>query len=53
MKCLCTVVTCQSCVNYNDGNIDFYPGSLGGGERYWIESGLTQQAASGSWVACD
>ena len=35
MKCLCTVVTCQSCVNYNNGNIDFYPGSLGGGERYW------------------
>ena len=22
-------------MNYNNGNIDFYPGSLGGGERYW------------------
>ena len=30
----------------------FLPGKLGGWGEI-LESGLTQQAASGSWVACD
>ena len=35
-----------------DGNNKFLPGKVGGwGEL--LKSGITQQAANGSWVACD
>ena len=41
------VVTCQPCVNCTDGST--WEAWVGG---EILETGLTQQAANGSWVAC-